>query len=186
MKKLISVMLILAAVLALMVPVFAAGAETNDDVTGLYKMAREGGYSFYFALVYAASKAAAGIKNFHYRIVNEEPYYVETVTPTAVHLKPGEDLFVMAECDLYDDMKTGRFPEPTFGEHIDEEELFLQELDVENCLYFGLHPSNVVRMQGWLPRDKEAMLYEVSRTRSLLSKRLNERPVRYGEGAILL
>ena len=37
MKKLISVMLILAAVLALMVPVFAAGAETNDDVTGLYK-----------------------------------------------------------------------------------------------------------------------------------------------------
>ena len=76
------------------------------DVTGLYRMAREGGYSFYFALVYVASKAADSIKNFHYRIVDGKPYYVDTVTPTAVHLRPGEDLFVMAECDLYDDIKT--------------------------------------------------------------------------------
>ena len=59
-------------------------------------------------------------------------------------------------------------------------------LELDNCLYFGLHPSNVVRMQGWLPRDKEAMLYEVRQTRTRLARRLGERPVRYGEGAILL
>lgn len=41
-------------------------------------------------------------------------------------------------------------------------------------------------MQGWLSRDKEAMLEEVRRTRHGLKSRLNERPVRYGEGAILL
>ena len=65
-------------------------------------------------------------------------------------------------------------------------QIFLQNLDVDNCLYFGLHPSNVVRMQGWLSRDIEAMLEEVRRTRHGLKNRLNERPVRYGEGAILL
>ena len=59
-------------------------------------------------------------------------------------------------------------------------------LELDNCLYFGLHPSNVVRMQGWLPRDKEAMLYEVRQTRTRLARRLDERPVRYGEGAIFI
>ena len=103
------------------------------------------------------------------------PYLIFTGT---IHADPG--------CPLYDDMQTGRFPEPTFGEHIDEEELFLQELDVENCLYFGLHPSNVVRMQGWLSRDKQAMLEEVKNTRQRLQNRLGDVPVRYGEGAILL
>ncbi len=103
------------------------------------------------------------------------PYLIFTGT---IHADPG--------CPLYNDMQTGRFPEPTFGEHIDEEELFLRELDVENCLYFGLHPSNVVRMQGWLSRDKQAMLEEVKNTRQRLQNRLGDVPVRYGEGAILL
>ena len=76
------------------------------DVTGLYRTARAGGFSFYFALVYVASRAADSIKNFHYRIVDGDPYYIETMTPTATHLRPGEELFVMAECDPYDDIRT--------------------------------------------------------------------------------
>lgn len=103
------------------------------------------------------------------------PYLIFTGT---IHADPG--------CPLYDDIQSGRFIEPTIGEHIDEEELFLELLELDNCLYFGLHPSNVVRMQGWLPRDKDAMLYEVRQIRTRLARRLNERPVRYGEGAILL
>ena len=103
------------------------------------------------------------------------PYLIFTGT---IHADPG--------CPLYDDIQSGRFIEPTIGEHIDEEELFLQMLDLDNCLYFGLHPSNVVRMQGWLSRDKDAMLQEVRATRTRLARRLGERPVRYGEGAILL
>ena len=103
------------------------------------------------------------------------PYLIFTGT---IHADPG--------CPLYDDIQSGRFIEPTIGEHIDEEELFLQMLELDNCLYFGLHPSNVVRMQGWLPRDKEAMLFEVKQTRTRLARRLDERPVRYGEGAIFI
>ncbi|MBQ3406607.1 MAG: radical SAM protein, partial [Lachnospiraceae bacterium] len=109
-------------------------------------------------------------------IVNKTtPYLIFTGT---IHADPG--------CPLYDDIQSGRFIEPTLGEHIDEEELFLEKLELENCLYFGLHPSNVVRMQGWLPRDKEAMLEEVRKTRTRLAGRLNDRPFRYGEGAIAL
>ena len=104
-----------------------------------------------------------------------DPYLIFTGT---IHADPG--------CPLYDDMQTGKFAEPSIGEHIDEEELFLQELEVDNCLYFGLHPSNVVRMQGCLSRDKQAMLDEVENTRKRLKHRLDEVPARYGEGAVLL
>ncbi len=76
------------------------------DVTGLYHKAKAEGCSFYFSLVYAASKAADSIRNFHYRIVDGKPCFAEPVTATATHLKPGEDLFVMVECDPYEDMKT--------------------------------------------------------------------------------
>jgi chloramphenicol O-acetyltransferase type A len=76
------------------------------DVTGLYRKAKAEGFSFYFGLVYAASQAADSIRNFHYRVVDGRPCYIERGTPTATHKRPGEDLFVMAECDHYDDIKT--------------------------------------------------------------------------------
>jgi hypothetical protein len=40
-------------------------------------------------------------------------------------------------------------------------------------------------MHGNLPEDKEAMLEMVRRRREQLANRLDERPVRYGEGAVL-
>ena len=88
-------------------------------------------------------------------------------------------------CPLYEDMRNGAFTESTFGEYLDEEELFLSLLELEDCRFFGLHPSNVVQMAGMLPCDKEAMLEEVRKTRKLMASRLGDRPVRYGEGAIL-
>ena len=72
-----------------------------------------------------------------------------------IHSDPG--------CPLYEDMKEGRF----------------------DCYFFGLHPSNIVVMQGNLPEDKEAMLEMIRRRREQLANRLDERPVRYGEGAVL-
>ena len=89
-------------------------------------------------------------------------------------------------CPLYDDLQSGAFVESSFGEYLDEEELLLSLLNLENCLVFGLHPSNVVRMQGYLSRDKDAMLQEVRRTRIGLSPILKHRPIRRGEGAIVL
>ena len=108
-------------------------------------------------------------------LLNEtKPYLIFTGT---IHSDPG--------CPLYEDMKEGRFVESTFGEYLDEEEELLKLLDLTDCYFFGLHPSNIVVMQGNLPEDKEAMLEMIRRRREQLANRLDERPVRYGEGAVL-
>ena len=108
-------------------------------------------------------------------LLNEtKPYLIFTGT---LHADPG--------CPLYEDMKNGSFVESTFGEYLDEEEELLELLDLKDCYLFGLHPSNIVRMHGNLPEDKQAMLELVRKRRNELASRLDERPVRYGEGAVL-
>ena len=108
-------------------------------------------------------------------LLNEtKPYLIFTGT---IHSDPG--------CPLYDDMQSGRFVESTFGEYLDEEEELLELLDFTECYLFGLHPSNIVTMHGNLPEDKAAMLELVRKRREELAGILDERPVRYGEGAVL-
>ena len=102
-----------------------------------------------------------------------KPYLIFTGT---LHADPG--------CPLYDDMKAGTFTENTFGQYLEEEELLLSLLELEDCYYFGLHPSNVVTMHGMLNKDRERMMTEISRRREELKDRLEDCPVRYGEGAI--
>ncbi len=109
------------------------------------------------------------------KLLNEtEPYLIFTGT---IHADPG--------CPLYEEMEKGRFVESTFGEYLDEEEELLELLDLKDCYLFGLHPSNIVRMHGNLPEDKETMLKMLRKKRYELRGRLNERPVRYGEGAVV-
>ena len=108
-------------------------------------------------------------------LLNEtKPYLIFTGT---IHSDPG--------CPLYEDMQSGRFVESTFGEYLDEEEELLERLDLTDCYLFGLHPSNIVTMHGNLPEDKAAMLALIRKRREDLADRLDERPVRYGEGAVL-
>ena len=102
------------------------------------------------------------------------PYLIFTGT---IHADPG--------CPLYDDMQSGAFRESTFGEYLEEEEALLRALTLEDCQFFGLHPSNVVCMSGRLSRDREALIDEVRATRLQLRDRLNERPRRAGEGGII-
>ena len=108
-------------------------------------------------------------------LLNEtKPYLIFTGT---IHSDSG--------CPLYEDIQNGRFVESTFGEYLDEEEELLELLELTDCYLFGLHPSNIVRMHGNLPEDKAAMLALVRKRREELANRLDERPVRYGEGAVL-
>ena len=108
-------------------------------------------------------------------LLNEtKPYLIFTGT---IHSDPG--------CPLYEDIQNGRFVESTFGEYLDEEEELLKLLELTDCYLFGLHPSNIVTMHGNLPEDKAVMLELVRKRREELANRLDERPVRYGEGAVL-
>ena len=103
-----------------------------------------------------------------------QPYLIFTGT---VHADPG--------CPLYEDMQRGTFKESTFGEYLDEEELLLNHLSLRNTYYFGLHPSNVLPMQGILPRDQEEMIQAIRDMRKKLGAHLHEIPMRAGEGAII-
>ncbi len=103
-----------------------------------------------------------------------QPYLIFTST---VHADPG--------CPLYEEMQSGAFTEPTFGEYLEEEERLLEKLEQEDTYFFGAHPSNVLPMRGVLPRDKEAMLDVLRETRMRMEGRLQERPIRAGEGGIV-
>ena len=108
-------------------------------------------------------------------LLNEtKPYLIFTGT---IHSDPG--------CPLYEDIQNGRFVESTFGEYLDEEEELLKLLELTDCYLFGLHPSNIVTMHGNLPEDKAVMLDLIRKRREELANRLDEKPARYGEGAIL-
>lgn len=111
------------------------------------------------------------------RLVNKtQPYLIFTGT---IHADPG--------CPLYEDIQLGAFAENTVEEYLEEEKIFLEHLELEKCYYFGLHPSNIVTMKGWLGRDKEALLKHIDQMKKSLSlKQLARRPARYGEGAVLL
>ena len=108
-------------------------------------------------------------------LLNEtKPYLIFTGT---IHADPG--------CPLYEELQIGTFSENTFEEYLEEERLLISLLDLPGCLYFGLHPSNVVLMQGYLNRDKEVLLWEIEKKKLSLGNRLSEKPLRYGEGAII-
>ena len=109
-------------------------------------------------------------------LLNEtEPYLIFTGT---IHSEPG--------CSLYEETKNGRFRESTIGEYLEEEECFLEHLQVDDCFFFGAHPSNVCRLYGWLKDNQEEMIHAVRETRSDLADRLDQIPQRGGEGALFL
>ena len=94
-----------------------------------------------------------------------------------LHARPG--------CKLYGDMKSGVFKECTCGQLLDEQEQLIRCLDLKDTYYFGSHPSNLVPMQGRLPKRKQDMIEAVQEMREQLRHHLDEFPVRGGEGSIL-
>ena len=147
--------------------------EANDELLRL----KAAGFDYCLNIIFGAAGAALRRENAEAtaELLNAaKPFLIFTGT---VHADPG--------CPLYEDMKSGAFAEPTFGEYLEEEELLLNDLSLEDTYFFGLHPSNVLPMRGILPRDKGAMLNAIHEMRAHMGSRLRERPIRTGEGGIL-
>lgn len=82
-------------------------------------------------------------------IVNEVQPKLIMVSP--IHADPGTPLF--------DDIASGTFKECTLGQYVEEEILFVRQLQMEGeCGFFGQHVSNPVKVGGILPRDKDKLL----------------------------
>lgn len=93
-------------------------------------------------------------------------------------------------CPLRKDLIRGVFKENTLREAIEEELLFLRHLDLEETRFFGMHPSNAIRLNGRLPEDKERMIQVLEDGLGLIKPKYLDTPysqlVRGREGAISL
>ncbi len=147
-------------------------AQALRDLTRL----RDAGFDYFANVIFGCAGAGNGILNAEKtaELMNRtQPALIFTGT---IHAEEG--------CPLYEDMRSGSFTEPTVGEYLDEEERFLELLSMDDCIYFGLHPSNIAPMQGLLPEDREELINEVRMRRKRLEKVLDSRPLRGGEGAV--
>ena len=80
---------------------------------------------------------------------------VNAAQPTLIFVSP---LHVDPGTPLVGLIERGEFEECTLGQYLEEEIAFLEDLELDDCVFFGVHVSNPVPVNGWLPRDKEALL----------------------------
>lgn len=92
------------------------------------------------------------------------------------------------DCPLYTDIKSGEFSELTVREYLEEEKLFLQNLNVTDCIYFSTHPANILLKKGHLPEDKQALLEFIDeKSKEIPEEWMDAIPQRGGEeGSVLI
>ena len=154
------------------------GYDLETARTQLLRL-REAGIPFTLNII----NAAAGPARLHEhaaanaKIVNEVQPALLFVTP--LHVDKGSALE-----RIVDD---GGFKECTLGQYLDEQIEMLEQLELENCLYFGVHISNPVKTMGWLPRDKQQLLDELRAGRDRFSpQQLDSHPAKGLEGRMVL
>ena len=81
-------------------------------------------------------------------LTNEAQPTLIFVSP--LHVDPGTPLERL--------LQKNRFEECTLGQYLEEEIAYLEGLELDDCVFFGLHVSNPVPVQGLLPRDKDTLL----------------------------
>lgn len=99
-------------------------------------------------------------------------------------------LHLEEDCELATRFRQGLFIENTLRENIEEEIMFLENLELDQTRFFAVHPSNAIPVDGYLPQDKRKILQILKNGRdSVEEKWLNTRNtslVKGGEGAIVL
>ena len=111
------------------------------------------------------------------RIVNEARPTLIFVSP--LHVDPGAPLEAEVEA--------GRFEECTLGDYITEEIEFLRGLELDDCVFFGMHVSNPVPVAGHLPRDKQRLLAALEQGMAAIPDwQLASHPPKGAEGRLAL
>ena len=76
----------------------------NMDVTRLYKFSKAQGISFYYALVYLATKAMNAVEAFRYTLVDGELYLLDERIPSFTDLRKGAENFHIVTAPCGDDI----------------------------------------------------------------------------------
>ncbi len=66
-------------------------------------------------------------------------------------------LAIFEGTELYAEREQGLFVPATELEILEEEKALINAIELENVPFYGVHPTNAVRISGRLPRDKEKM-----------------------------
>lgn len=108
-------------------------------------------------------------------LVNEARPTLIFVSP--LHVDPGTPLERL--------VGQGRFEECTLGQYLEEEIAFLEGLTLDGCVFFGLHVSNPVPVQGMLGRDKDALLERLRTGMASMPREvLDSHPAKGAEGRL--
>ena len=107
---------------------------------------------------------------------------VNAAQPTLIFVSP---LHVDPGTPLVGHIARGEFKECTLGQYLEEEIAFLEGLELDDCVFFGVHVSNPVPVNGWLPRDKEALLAALRSGMTRIPKaELDSHPDKGAEGSL--
>ena len=66
-------------------------------------------------------------------------------------------LVVFEGTQLHTEMAQGTFTQATELEILEEEKALIDAIELENVRFYGVHPTNTVRVSGRLPQDKQKM-----------------------------
>ena len=70
-------------------------------------------------------------------------------------------LSIFEGTELHDEMEQGVFVPATEMEILEEEKELIINIELENVRFYGVHPTNTIRVSGMLPRDKKKMINEI-------------------------
>lgn len=95
-------------------------------------------------------------------------------------------LHIDSGSSLEKELINGSFIENTVGENIKEELLMLENLNLENTFFFGLHTSNVIPVYGFLGEKKQNMITDLKNGLASFNEAyLNKKPLKDFEGRII-
>lgn len=152
------------------------GYTVEDTRRELKRLEKAGiDYSVNIIIVCGGSSKSRENATYSAELVNE--LNPSLIFVGSVHIDPGSELEKA--------IINGEFDENTLRENIEEEKLFLECLDKRDIEFFGLHPSNAIRVHGILSKDKEEMIEELEEgLREIPDKFLDRRSRRGAEGSV--
>jgi radical SAM superfamily enzyme YgiQ (UPF0313 family) len=154
------------------------GFTLEEARTQLKRLNNAGiGYSLNIILGAAGSEKWMDNAIANAKILNElQPYLIFVAT-----------LHVDAGSPLYEELKAGKFTENTLGQNLKEELEMLKRLELNNTIFFGLHTSNVIPVNGSLPKDKKELIDYLEKGLTKIPDRiLNSKPEKGFEGRAII
>jgi radical SAM superfamily enzyme YgiQ (UPF0313 family) len=152
---------------------------TLEEARTQLKRLNKAGIDFSINIILGAAGSEKWLENAiaNAKILNElQPYLIFIAT---LHIDAGSK--------LYDELKAGKFTENTLGQNLKEELEMLKRLELKNTIFFGLHTSNVIPVNGTLPEDKNELInYMEKGLTKIPEKILNSKPEKGYEGRAII